>query len=115
MSNMENIRHELLSEIENIVISVCKRFKFDDHICKEVGVSVVDCIGDTFGGQNIYFPMDLKLKIKNRDKEIYQKFTGNNLYELAREFSMTESGIRKSIARTRKKLMNKEKYEHSNI
>ncbi|MBG4648123.1 hypothetical protein I5F68_30295 [Pseudomonas aeruginosa] len=55
-----------------------------------------------WGGQNIYFPMGLSIKLSRRDRQIYDKFNGHNQSDLAREFGVSLQWVYKIIKAVRK-------------
>ena len=102
MTTMQAKWPELLSELEIHITQLAKDFNLDDETCEQLGVSTADFIATHFSGQVVCFPKDYRYKLANRDLEIYRKFRGNNWRELVKEFNMTESGIRKVMARVRR-------------
>lgn len=54
----------------------------------DLGRVVVNQLGEEWGGQHVYVPMD-----KQRPDGIYEMFTGNNHHDLARRFKMSVPAI----------------------
>ncbi|HDR1112432.1 TPA: DNA-binding protein [Pasteurella multocida] len=107
--SMKIARHELLQDIEVHISLICKEFNLADDVCEQIGTSIADFIADNYGGQVISFPKNFKWRTDSRTMQIYKKFNGANIRELAKEFGITESGIRKAINRARKNLETKGK------
>ena len=55
-----------------------------------------------YAGCRIYIRKPERLAKPDRDAEIYRKFNGNNYRELAREFQLSESAVRKILNSYRK-------------
>lgn len=58
-----------------------------------------------WGGQNIYFPMGLSYKLSQRDRQIYDDFTGANHSELARKYGVSLQWIYKIVKTVRQEEM----------
>nr|WP_233112642.1 hypothetical protein [Aggregatibacter actinomycetemcomitans] len=43
-SLMEIRRHELLEEIESLVIALCKNYNLGQDICEQIGANVANCL-----------------------------------------------------------------------
>lgn len=56
-----------------------------------------------YGGNEFYMPKDLELARDKRDEEIWRAFTGNNGWELAAKYGLTERQIRFICAVMRKR------------
>jgi Mor family transcriptional regulator len=68
----------------------------------EIARAQIAAIAHSVGGAAIYLPKDLRgLLIEARDREIWQKFTGNNLHALAREYGLTDMRVSQIIAACR--------------
>lgn len=57
----------------------------------EISLSVLEEVRTQYGGQNVYFPQEKKEIISDRDTEIYERFSRNELSvaDLAREYGMS--------------------------
>lgn len=97
-------RHELLSDV---VATATKRL-IDNGLGQTEAELMASDLADHFaqhwGGQVICFPKDYRRMLTRLEAEIYSKFSGNNYDELARQYGMTMSGMRKLIGRTRARL-----------
>lgn len=63
----------------------------------QVAREVADRMAAHWGGQNIYFPMGLSYKLSQRDRQIYDEFTGDNHSELARKYLVSVPWIYKIV------------------
>lgn len=56
-----------------------------------IALDVLQEVRRTYGGQNLYFPREQKEKISERDAEIYERFTNNELSvpEIAQEYGIS--------------------------
>ena len=66
--------------------------------------SLTDHLADYWGGQLINFPKDFRWKLGQREMEIYDAYNGANLGDLARQYDISERGLRKLIARVRERI-----------
>lgn len=55
----------------------------------QAGREIAERMAGHWGGQNIYFPMGLTMRLSQRDQEIYDAFTGDNHSDLARQFGVS--------------------------
>lgn len=55
-----------------------------------------------YAGCTVYIKKPERIAKPDRDAEICQKFSGNNYRELAREFHLSESSVRKIIRNCKK-------------
>lgn len=49
------------------------------------------------GGRTFYLPRGVMVHLTARDRELCGKFRGNNYYELAREYDLTEMRVRQIV------------------
>ena len=104
-SLMQIRRHELLEEIELLVIALCKNYNLGQDICEQIGVSVANCLSEEYAGQVICFPKDYRYKIAQRDLDIYNSFNGRNWGELGRRYNLTENALRKIVKRVQDRII----------
>lgn len=106
-SQMEDLRHELLSDVADLATTVAKDHGLMADIADQVGCAVANRIADHWGGQLISFPKDYHFKTSQRDLQIYDEFTGNNHSELSRKYGLSVRAIYKVIEKTRKRDIDK--------
>ncbi|MBB1601548.1 hypothetical protein A9977_16020 [Variovorax sp. UMC13] len=97
-------RHELLADMVQLAERVLAEQEVPPAAAAVAVSALVDRLTSHWGGQNIYFPTDYQWRLARVELQIYDAFTGNNQVELARIHGMTESGVRRLIARVRAKL-----------
>lgn len=68
-------------------------------ICREVAHTLCK----EYGGNEYYMPKDTELVLDKRDVQIWERFTGQNTWQLATEFNLTERQIRYICAVMRKR------------
>jgi Mor family transcriptional regulator len=56
-----------------------------------------------YGGNEYYMPKDTELVLDKRDVQIWERFDGSNIWQLATEFNLTERQIRYICAVMRKR------------
>lgn len=97
-------RHELLADLVVVVTRHLTDNGLSPNEAEIVANALADHLAKHWGGQVIPFPKDLRRELTRLELEIYDKFRGDNYDELARQYEMTMSGMRKLIARIRAKL-----------
>lgn len=76
---------DFLSEVGDVI----KRHQVDDSTAGKI----IEDIRKSFGGGFIYVKKDKMSKIEERHAEIKRRFSGNNHWDLAREFDLGMSQI----------------------
>ncbi len=97
-------RHELLADLVDVVARRLKDHEISATASEIIANDLADHLAKHWGGQIISFPKDLRRELVRLELEIYGKFLGDNYDELARQYDMTVSGMRKLITRIRAKL-----------
>lgn len=94
---------ELLVDLaEQCAVALRESAGLDRDKADQVGREIADRMAAHWGGQNIYFPMGLSIKLSRRDRQIYDKFNGHNQSDLAREFGVSLQWVYKIIKAVRK-------------
>lgn len=101
---MEEKRNELFQDVVALTDGELRQFGVDEKASTLIANALADKLADFWGGQNITFPKDYKRKLSARELEVYERFDGSNFDVLAKEFGMTERGMRKLIKRVRERL-----------
>jgi Mor family transcriptional regulator len=84
---------ELLTDIAEQVAIALKPHLPAEAEAKRIGFEVAEHIRHHHAGEMIYFPRGRRFEANRLHEEIWQKFTGRNQPELAKEFKMTEPSI----------------------
>lgn len=89
---------ELLVDLaEQCSVALRETVGLDRDKAEQVGREIADRMASHWGGQNIYFPMGLSYKLSQRDRQIYDEFTGANHSELARKYGVSLQWIYKIV------------------
>ena len=101
MRSMEARRHELLSEIAEVVAGLLSReHALPAEVADLVGAAVADRLAEHWGGQTITYPKDAHFKATQREIEILRAYlAGASTAKLAHETGMHERSIRRLIRR----------------
>lgn len=96
-------RAEVLAEVVAHVRAIMTTdFGATDEVATHVGHALADHLADNWGGQIINFPKDFYYRLCLREVEILRKLDqGATLGALAREYKLTERGLRKLSNRAR--------------
>lgn len=104
---MSERRNELLTDMMALAQRLLQDHEVGATDALVIASALADRLADHWGGQNITFPKDFRWKLARLELEIYDFYNGTNLGETAFKFNITERGLRKLIARARKKLVNR--------
>lgn len=97
---------ELLVDLaEQCSVALRETAGMDKDKAEQVGREIADRMASHWGGQNIYFPMGLSYKLSQRDRQIYDDFTGSNHSELARKYGVSLQWIYKIVKTVRQEEM----------
>jgi len=88
-SNKERAR-ELLSDMSAKVAVKLVSIGIASDKANEIAHTITDEMSEDWGGQLVYFPIDLASR---RNLQIYEKFTGDNHADLATEFKVSVQHI----------------------
>lgn len=89
---------DMFTKLREILI---KRGGLGAEKADECAMEAAEAIRRDWGGQIIYVPTGLGYDVMERDREIWSKFTGHNVYQLAKEYELTEIHIYRVIAKMR--------------
>lgn len=101
---MEAKRHQLLQDMVDQAKQLLVDHEVDAKAADLIANALADHISDVWGGQNLVIPKDYLRKLSAAQLEVYERFNGTNLDQLAKEYGMGERGMRKLIARVRDRL-----------
>lgn len=100
MKPMEARRNELLADAAAHAAEAVRMFGVPESLADHVGAAVADVLAENWGGQNISFPKDAAFKLSEREREILTAHRNHvPVSKLARDYNMTERGIRKLLHR----------------
>jgi len=89
---------ELLHDLaEHVATALVELIELDRARAKHVGLEIARRMAGHWGGQLVYFPLGTAIELSERDCAIWQKFTGANHSELAREFKVSLQWIYKIV------------------
>jgi Mor family transcriptional regulator len=90
-------RIALLQEIAAKVAARLESHGIPASTAQGIGDDVATHLADDWGGQSLYFPMDMGARLSTRNTEIYSAFTGDNISELAQRFGLSVQCIYRII------------------
>ncbi len=102
-SPMEQVRHELLSDVSDHVAAELQVFGVPVEKAEQIGTNIANHMAEHWGGQVIGFPKDYIFKLHARDLDIYNAFNGNNHGQLARSYRLSVRAIYKIVDRVRRR------------
>ena len=92
---------ELLEQMGHVIARRLSAHGVSAEELQDLTMGIVEDIRFEVGGRDLYVPKGHLFELSQRDELIYQKFKGNNYYQLAREFGLTEVQIRSIVKRGR--------------
>ena len=93
-------RNELLLDVEQSIHTAAVELGTEKIVAEHLGAAIADMLLERWGGQNLTFPMNGYYGLSPREVAIVERRDqGDRIYEIAREFRMTERGVRKLLAR----------------
>ena len=82
--------------------ALAELFGLDKETAERAGREIAERMANQWGGQNIYVPMGLTIRLSQRDQAIYDAFTGNNHNELASQFGVSMQWVYRIIDKMRR-------------
>ena len=93
---------ELLVDLaEHCACALRETAGMDKDKADQVGREIAERMASHWGGQNIYFPMGMSYKLSQRDRQIFEDFTGANHSDLARKYGVSLQWIYKVVKTVR--------------
>ncbi len=93
---------ELLVDLaQHAAAALVEMASLDRDKADQLGREIADRMAAHWGGQNIYFPMGLSLKLSQRDQQIYDEFNGTNHSDLARKYGVSLQWIYRIVKAVR--------------
>ncbi|ACL32489.1 Mor transcription activator family protein [Glaesserella parasuis] len=93
---------DLLADLAKHTVVAAKEFGICEELAENIGMIVAMKIGQSWGGLNVYMPKALELFACEREKQIYNEFTGNNHSFLAKKYGLSLQWIYKIVKRVQK-------------
>ena len=92
---------DLLEQMGHVVERRLANHGVPANEIQELTMAIMEEIRFEVGGHGQYIPKGHLFELSLRDEEIYNQFKGNNYYELARKYGLTEMQIRTITKRGR--------------
>lgn len=97
--------NELASTIFDAWVRLLVDKGLSEEEAEKLSEEAVDCILDTFSGENIYIPRNISARAAARNRKIYDEFTGYNHDELARKYQITRQRLYGIIRQVRGQIL----------
>lgn len=98
------IRHawpQLLSDLVAVIEHDYRALRLDADQARRLAMVAVRAVSRYAGGRQIYIPVGEQLDRALRDREIWERWRGNNMSELCRDYGLTERQIYDILRRQR--------------
>lgn len=104
MKSMEARRAELYEHLASRATATAVELGIEKALAEHVAAAVVDGFVEDVGGEVLSFPKDAAYKLSQRELEISLRRTkGASIAVLAKEYGMTERGLRKLLSRVERR------------
>ncbi|AAQ59153.1 Mor transcription activator family protein [Chromobacterium violaceum] len=82
---------EITASLAAVIGQSLQKRGLTEHDSDDIALEVMQEVRRTYGGQNLYFPLEQGQSISERDAEIYQRYTKGELsvQEIALEYSIS--------------------------
>ncbi len=102
MADARRIEAELLVDLAaKVAEQVMASMQVDAKRAQDIGDAVSSRVARDWGGQNVYIPMDHAAQRAERNAQIVERHTGDNVSQLAAEYRLSEQAIYRIIAAER--------------
>lgn len=103
MSRGRSKAPELLADLADHACAILVELtELPAEVASDFGHALAEKMADHWGGQGVYFPQGLTLKLSKRYLQIYEKFNGFNHSELAMEYKVSVQWIYNIVKRVHK-------------
>nr|WP_259370451.1 Mor transcription activator family protein [Rodentibacter pneumotropicus] len=102
---------DLLADLARHTVTTAKDFGLCDELAENLGMIVAMKISQSWGGLNVYMPKALELFACEREKQIFNEFTGNNHAYLAKKYGLSLQWIYKIVKRVQKEEIAKRQFD----
>jgi len=92
---------QILADIAQLLRSPLNEH-LPNALADTLAMAQTERLSQTYSGCQVYFPKQKALKRHQRDKALYQEFTGNNHADLARRYCLTVSRVYEIVERAQK-------------
>lgn len=106
---MAERRNELLTDMMSAAERLLLEYEVAAQPAHLIASALADRLADQWGGQNITFPKDYRWKLSRLELQIYDEYKSHTAHTTALKYGLSERGLRKLIARVRKKMKSKNK------
>ena len=102
MGDARRIEAELLQDLAaKVAEQVMASMQADAKHAQDIGDAVATAVARDWGGQNVYIPMDHAARLAERNAQIFARYTGDNVSQLAAEYRLSEQAIYRIITAMR--------------
>lgn len=80
---------EMLMDLFDAVSLKAQQAGIDHDTADQIALDAVDELSECWAGQQLYFAKGVNMRLRKRDLNIYQDFTGNNHADLASKYNVS--------------------------
>lgn len=88
---------EILSDLLTLLATKLAQSQVPQEQANTIAWECTEELRDVWGGQSVYINQGVTFETLRRYQEIWDKFTGDNIQELARSYDISEQAIYKAI------------------
>lgn len=95
----------LLDLADHVAVALVELACMEQERAIQLGREIANRMAIHWGGQNVYFPMGLSIRLSERDRRIFDDFDGANHSELARKYGVSIQWVYKIVKAVRQEEM----------
>lgn len=92
---------ELLADLVDRCVAICLARGIEAEQADAIALALEEAMSSAWGGQVIYFPKNVRMRVSERDLQLYQEFNGHNHPELAQRYGLSVHWVYAIIKRVR--------------
>lgn len=110
--DFQNKAPDLLADLAKYTVTAVREMAdLDEQTAENIGMVVALKTAHNWSGLNVYIPRAMTLFACEREKQIYNEFTGNNHAQLAKKYRLSIQWIYKIVKRVQKEEINKRQFQ----
>ncbi|MFD1805575.1 Mor transcription activator family protein [Pasteurella oralis] len=103
IESFEQKAPEILNDLaRHIEVELLKKIDIEQDKAKQTGIEIAQAMAKNWGGEVIYIPRNLLFTLNERDRKIFNEFTGSNHRDLAKKYNVSMQWVYQIVKRVSK-------------